>query len=167
MLDTLVQVKDTVQATGWLGVQWSLNYVNYIFYTVLGLLFTVFYFYLRKRQDNIEDPNSWLQLWVKYKDVILVHLALYFVIIFAWITGGGQSIFSPITGFVKLATSIIGMDVNAGLEAFNKSIDVVMPKGILTYFTAFWGFFMTSIIRNWLPKIWIWIYNKFFKPKEQ
>lgn len=165
MIDTLQQIQDTLQV-GWLGVQWAENSVNYIFYTVLGLLFTLFYFYLRKRQENIEDPDSWEALWEKYKDVIFVHLVLYFIILFAWITGGGESIFSPITGFFKLATSIISLDISNGLDAFNKSIDTVMPKGKLTYFTAFWGFFMTSIIRNWLPRIWTWIYNKFFKKED-
>lgn len=162
MLDTLQQI----QSTGWLGVDWIVNWSNYVFYTVLGLLLTVLYFYLRKRSENIEDPNSWIKMWQKYKDVILVHLTLYFIIIFAWITGGGQSVFSPITGLIKLITSFIGMDINTGLDAFNKSIDTVMPIGKLTYFTTFWGFFMTSILRNFLPKIWEWLKTlNIFKPK--
>lgn len=167
MLDSLQQIQDTLLTSGILGVNWADNWDNFIFYTVLGLMFTLLYFYLRKRKDYTTEPNTWKELIKKYKDVILVHLVLYFTIIFAWITGGGEIIFAPITGLIRLTASIIGIDMSTGIDAFNTSIYKVMPKGQLTYFTVFWGYFMTSIIRQLLPNIWTWIYNKFFKLKEE
>lgn len=165
MLFFLQQIQDTLQISGFLGVNWVDNWFNYIFYTILGLLFTVLYFYLKKRKDNTLEPNTWKELLKKYDVVILVHLILYFIIIFIWIVDGGDLLFVPITGIIKLLTSIVGMDISGGIDAFNTSIYKVMPKGQLTYFTIFWGYFMTSIIRQLLPSIWNWIYNKFFKLK--
>ena len=161
MLDTLQQI----QPTCWLGVDWLANWSNYLFYITLGLLSSLFYFYQKKQVWNVGEPNNWSNMWLKYKNIIITHGILYFMIIFIWITAGGSSLFLPITIPLKLILSLIGADATGAIDVFNKSIEVVMPIRQLTWFTIFWGFCMTSLIKNWIPEFWKWFWNRFFSPK--
>ena len=164
LIDT---AKVAVENSGWLGIDWVGQWQFYLFFTIIGLLFMVLYFYIRLRKENKEDPDTWKCMWKKYKNIILTHLSLYFLILFVWVKDGGYILFLPITATIQFALSLVGIDISTQVINLNNSLNTIMPKGELTFFTAFFGYFMTSIIRNYLPAIWGWMHVKWFGGKKK
>lgn len=138
----------------------KLDITNLIIYSVLGLCFSAFYFYQNFKNDKTFVDN-WKQLFSDFEGqrMFYTHIISYFLILTLWYMYGGSAFVYTILIVLKfiletvLSIVSIKVDLQPIVLQICNSFEYVMPKGQLTIFTAFWGFFMTSFIRNWLPQI--------------
>lgn len=165
-MDTTKVIIDSLAAKQFLEVNWTDNVQNYVVYILVGLFFTWFYFWQNLKKDE-SFPDNWKEFFTvpQYQRIFWTHIVFYFSMILGWLTMGGKIlVFIPVE-LIRLSLSIINMPFGAA-ENIYQAFDIVMPKGHLTLFTAFWGFFGTSIIRNWLPALFKWLQSKFVKKED-
>lgn len=164
-MDTTNVLLDTLAAKQFLEINWIDNAQNYIVYFLIGLFFTWFYFWQNFRKDE-NFPNDWKEMFTisQYRKIFWTHIIFYFVIIMGWITMGGKIIIYIPVEIIRLILSIFSIPFGTADNIY-QAFDTVMPKGRLTLFTSFWGFFGTSIIRNWIPNLLKWLKEKIYKEK--
>ena len=146
-----------------------MDLTNLIIYAILGLCFSAFYFYQNFKNDKTFVDN-WKQLFRDFEGqrMFYTHIISYFLILVLWYMYGGSAfVYTLLYIFKFIAETLLSIiqikvDLQPLVNYICNAFEYVMPKGQFTIFTAFWGFFMTSFIRNWLP-LFLKTINGFFK----
>lgn len=156
MLDTLITNGGIAPVTDyWLLWKSNLGWI------IFGLLFTGLYFWLRITNKENNTPNTWkgyFKIEKNRKDLI-IHLILYFIVVFIWLLEGGKIFGDAIK---DILTSLPIVNLSKQGEKASYWFTKTMPQGDFNYFIAIWGYGITEIIKK-LPVVIKYLKNSYKK----
>lgn len=145
MLDSIPLLKDTLGGTA--PIDYWLLWKSNIGWILFGLFFTFLYFWLRVRNKRNNDPSTFKGYFKMQENfnTLIIHLVLYFVVIFVWLLEGGLVIGNLLADLLRL---IPGLDLNTLADKTSYWFAKLMPKGDLNYWTAVVGYGLTEFIKK-------------------